>query len=110
MSDISVFDFNNEGDCILANDNIKPHDNVSSHNDSTFTFMDLMLLSACSDILFHDVEMTEQQMSQLKRHFDIVKPNVRPVVDCVDLNDSDSDLVNEIAPRPAVVIGIEGDF
>ena len=63
MSSMSEFDFNNEGDCILANDNIKPHDNVSSHNDPTFTFMDLMFLSAYSDIMCHDVEMTEQQMS-----------------------------------------------
>lgn len=63
MNSISEFDFNNEGDCILANDNIKPHDNVSSQNDPTFTFMDLMMLSTCSDIICHDIEMTEQQMS-----------------------------------------------
>lgn len=109
MNSTSQFDFNNEGDCILANESLKPHDSVSSNNEYTYTFMDLMMLSTCSDIMCHDIEMTEQQMSQLKNYSND-KPKIKPFIDCIDLNESDKELVNEVKPKPAVVIGIKGEF
>ena len=69
MSSISGFDFTNEGDNIMANDNLKPCDAQDLHDEFTFSFMDLMMLSACSDVLFHDVEMDEQQLNQLRKNY-----------------------------------------
>lgn len=47
----AMFDFSNEGDCILANDSLKlRNDAVSADNgEFTFSYMDLMLLSAIYD-------------------------------------------------------------
>jgi len=38
------------------------------------------------------------------------KTNIKPFIDIIDLNESDKDLVNEIKPNSAVVIGIKGKF
>ena len=47
----AMFDFSNEGDCILANDSLKPrNDAVSTDNgEFTFSYIDLMMLSAIYD-------------------------------------------------------------
>lgn len=66
MDSTRQFDFSNEGDCVMANDAVKPQTSTAMGSEPTFTFMDLLALSACSDILCHDIEMTEQQMSQLR--------------------------------------------
>ncbi len=114
MSSTSIlFDFSNEGDCIIANDSLKLHqlDNAadSISNDFTFTYMDLMMLSALYDTLLPDVELTNEDMSQLKKQKKDM-PSIMPFIDVVDLNESSKDLVNEVKPNSAVVIGIKGDF
>ena len=53
--------------------------------------------------------MTEEQMSQLRKQ-EKDKPSIKPFIDFVDLNDSSRELINEIKPNPAVVIGIKGEF
>ena len=107
----AMFDFSNEGDCVLANENLKPKDNdVScSNEDFTFSYMDLMALSAIYDQLLPDIPMTEEQMSQLQTQ-EKEKPSIKPFIEFVDLNDSSKEPVNEIKPNPAVVIGIKGEF
>ena len=107
----AMFDFSNEGDNIIANENLKPKDNDVSCEDKDFTFsyLDLLTMSAIYDQLLPDIEMTEQQMSQLRKQ-DKDKINIKPFVDIIDLNESDKDLVNEIKPNPAIVIGIKGEF
>ena len=107
----AMFDFSNEGDNIIANENLKPKDNdVScSNEDFTFSYMDLMALSTIYEQLLPDNEMTEEQMSQLKKQKE-EKPSIKPFIDFIDLNQSDKELVNEIKPNPAVVIGIKGEF
>jgi len=57
MDSISVFDFNNEGDCILANESLKPKisNDLSISQNFTFSYMDLMMLQTCCDVLFNDV-------------------------------------------------------
>lgn len=111
MSSISAFDFSNEGDCIIANESLKPKSNDVSCEDKDFTFsyLDLLTVSAIYDQLLPDIEMTEQQMSQLRKQ-DKDKTNIKPFIDIIDLNESDKDLVNEIKPNSAVVIGIKGKF
>lgn len=114
MSSIStLFDFSNEGDCIIANGNLKPHqlDNAvdSISNDFTFTYMDLMMLSALYDALLPDAGLTDEEVSQLKKQKSDL-PTITPFIDVVDLNESSKDLVNEVKPNSAVVIGIKGEF
>lgn len=103
MSNISAFDFSNEGDCVLANDNLKPHNALS--ND-----IDQIALSTCYDIFGHDIEMTEQQIDSLKQYNEHQIPSIRPFIDVIDMNRADEDLVNSIKPTPAIVIGIKGEF
>lgn len=114
MSSIStLFDFSNEGDCIIANDSLNPHqlDNAadSISNDFTLTYMDFMMLSALYDALLPDVELTDDELSQLKKQKKDI-PSIMPFIDVVDLNESSKDLVNEVKPNSAVVIGIKGEF
>lgn len=61
MDSISAFDFSNEGDCILANESLKPHasDVLSGDEDFTFSYMDLMMLRASCDMMFNDVKISE---------------------------------------------------
>lgn len=106
----AMFDFSNDGDCILANESLKPAESVSSDSrDFTFSYMDLMALSAIYDQLLPDIPMTEEQMSQLRKQ-EKDKPSIKPFIDFVDLNDSSRELVNKIKPNPAVVIGVKGEF
>lgn len=108
-----MFDFSNEGDCIIANNSLKPHqlDNAtdSISNDFTFTYMDLMMLSALYDTLLPDARLTDEEMSQLKKQNKDL-PSIMPFIDVVDLNESGKDLVNEVKPNSAVVIGLKGEF
>ena len=93
----------------MANDAVKPQTSTAMGSEPTFTFMDLLALSACSDILCHDVEMTEQQMSQLRTQDEKSKLHIKPFIDVIDMNNSDDDpYANK--PKPAVVIGIKGEF
>ena len=111
MDSISAFDFNNEGDCILANESLKSKisNDLSISQNFTFSYMDLMMLSTIYDQLKPDSEMTEEQMSHLQKQKH-AKPNVMPFIDVIDLNDSDKDLVNEMKPKSAIVIGLKGEF
>ena len=112
MVSTSAFDFSNEGDHILANQSLKPKtDNILSGNqDFTFSYTDLMVMKTCCDILFSDIPMIEQQLSQLKRYDDCQSSSIKPFIDVVDMNRSDEDLVNSIKPKSAVVIGLKGEF
>lgn len=112
MDSISAFDFNNEGDCILANESLKSKisNDLSISQNFTFSYMDLMMLQTCCDMLFNDVQMTEEQLAQLKRCDDSKSSSIKPFIDIIDMNRADEDQVNSIKPKSAVVIGIEGNF
>lgn len=67
------------------------------------------MLSALYDALLPDVELTDDELSQLKKQKKDI-PSIMPFIDVVDLNESSKDLVNEVKPNSAVVIGIKGEF
>lgn len=103
MDSISAFDFNNEGDRIIANDKLKLDNDIDQA-------CDLAILSVCSNTMCHDIEMSEQQMSQLRTCHESKTSSIRPFIDIIDMNRADEDLVNEITPNPAVLIGLKGEF
>ena len=63
------------------------------------------MLSALYGTLLSDVELTDEEMSQLKKQKKDL-PSIMPFIDVVDLNESSKDLVNEVKPNSAVVICI----
>ena len=56
-----------------------------------------------------DVDIDSKQLEQAK-HGDSSKKSIKPFIDVCDLNRADEDKVNEVKPKPAVVIGLKGDF
>ena len=112
MDSISAFDFNNEGDCILVNESLKSKisNDLSINQNFTFSYMDLMMLQTCCDMLFNDVQMTEEQLAQLKRCDDRKSSSIKPFIDIIDMNRADEDQVNSIKPKSAVVIGVQGEL
>ena len=93
----AMFDFSNEGDSILANDDLKPKDEVE-------------LSCQKMDLLFRDIEIPEDQLNHLEKESRFKKPKIMPFIKIVDLNKQKDDSDIELKPKSIIFIGINGEF